>query len=267
MPVFRSFPGHNIVALFDEPNQIGQTSDINAPRNAPALNPGAHIALVHWHSAFFQYELAMPVQTVGVSHPSIAGRMTVWGFEAVYNGSLPTAPSQIGYQAKGNVAASNHTLVTHNLGYAPLAFVVYDGRMLMPGVAVQTASGGRSRFVSPYVTNSIVGLREVRNASDLALGAVSRTYHVMVFRVSAAQVHRALFGREAPSVVIGRGKVDTAFQYLRRVGAGDTPFNMDRGRSVDLANGRARIGTGGTLITEAGYDGSFQAPPFIPVGV
>ena len=267
MAVLRGFPSQGIVACFEEPSQTGNWWDIDAPRNAPAKDPTAYLSIVYWHSEFFQYELAMPIQTVSISHPSIAGRTSYWGYDRVFNGGRSDAAPTSRYLVAGNVAASNHTLVTHGLGYVPLAFVAYNGRMLMPGVAVQTASEGRSRFVAPYVTETTVGLREVRNSSEAGLGAVSRSYQVMVFRVPEVQASVPLFGRSGGDVVVGRGKVRANRAYLRKVGAGATPFDIDRGRTVDLQNGRARIGTGGDLITEAGYGGAFSAPAFIPVGV
>ncbi|HWJ89102.1 MAG TPA: hypothetical protein VNS12_13625 [Pelagibacterium sp.] len=265
MAVLRGFPAEGIVACFDEAPGGGDWRDINAPRNAPAKNPGAHLSAVHWHSEFFQYELAMPIQTVTVSHAALAGRSIYWGYNLVYDGNNPV--STIGYLVPGQVATASHTLVSHGLGYVPLAFVAYGGRMLMPGVAVQTASDGRSRFVSPYITSGVVGLREVYNSSSSGLGAVSRTYQVMVFRVPVEDALLPLFGGGGGEAVVGRGKVRTSRTYARHAGGGATPFNIDRGRTVDLNNGRVRIATGGTVTTEAGYGGAFTAPPFVPVGV
>lgn len=265
MAVLRGFPLQGVVACFDEPNQSGDWQDIDSPRNAPAKNPGAYLSTVYWHSEFFQYELAMPIQTVEVNHPALSGRQIYWGYNLVYDGSYNDAAN--GYLVPGRVATASHTLVNHGLGYVPLAFVAYGGRMLMPGVAVQTASGGRSRFVSPYITDSVVALREVYNSSSSGLGAVSRAYQVMVFNAPASDVELPLFSGDGDETIIGRGKVSTDRTYAREVGDGATPFDIDQGRTLDLDNGRARIGTGGTVTTEAGYGGSFSAPPFVPVGV
>jgi hypothetical protein len=265
MAVLRGFPVQGVVACFDEPNQSGDWWDIDAPRNAPAKNPGAYLSTVYWHSAFFQYELAMPIQTVEVSHPALSGREIYWGYNLVYDGSYNDAAN--GYLVPGRVATASHTLVNHGLGYVPLAFVAYGGRMLMPGVAVQTASEGRSRFISPYITANTVALREVYNSSSLGLGAASRSYQVMVFRTPVENAALPLFAGDGSEVIIGRSKISTDRTYARRAGAGATPFDIDRGRTIDLNNGRARIGTGGTVTTEAGYGGSFAAPSYIPVGV
>lgn len=267
-PVFRGFPSAGVAALFIEPNQTGRDDDIDAPRNAPAKNPAAHLPNVIWHSEFFQYELAMPIQSVSVSHPALAGRQKYWGEGGYYEGlGIGYDPNQnLKYLVNGQVSSAQHTLVNHGLGYVPLAFVAYGGRMLMPGVLVQTASEGRNRFVAQYATSSIVGLREVMNASQNALGSVSRTYQVMVFRVPAAQSALPLFGRHGASVLLGRGKVDTAKTYLRRPEPGQSsPFSLDRGPTADIDNGRTRIVTGGVTTTEEGYGGSFSGPAFVGV--
>jgi hypothetical protein len=267
MPVLRGFPGQNVVAVYNEAPGGGPIDNINSPRNAPALNPGAHLDRVIWHIDFFQYELALPIQTVNVNHPSLAGRNITWGQDFVFNSAQSNLAERIRYEVPGNTATASRTLVTHGLGYEPLAFVAYNGRLVMPGVAVQTASEGRNRFVSSYVTNTIVGLREVYNSSANALGAVSRSYQVVVFRVPVAEGMRALFGKEGDNVVLGRGKVDTSRQYFRQLLAGDSPFVVDRGRTVDIDGGRARIVSGGQTTTEAGYGGSFSASPFITLGL
>src|SRR5690606_33020853 len=104
-------------------------------------------------------------------------------------------------------------------------------------------------------------------SSSSGLGAVSRAYQVMVFRVPVENVALPLFGRTGSEVILGRGKVRTGRAYARKVGAGASPFSMDQGRTVDLNNGRARIATGGVVTTETGYGGSHSAPPFVQVGV
>lgn len=266
MPVFGCFPAENIIAVFDEPNQIGDVEDINAPRNAPAKNPATYLSSVYWHIDFFQYELAAPIQTVVVNHASLAGRQKFWGETRYFSSQSSIASEYLKYEVNGRCVASQRTLFTHGLGYEPLAFVAYNGRMLMPGVVVQTASQGRNRFVSQFATSSIIGLREIMNASQNALPAVTRTYHVMVFRTPAVDAALPLFGQVGESKILGRGKADTSRSYLKRTEPGvSTPFNIDLAPTVDIANGRTRISTGGSTTTEDGYNGGFSGGPFRPV--
>lgn len=263
MAVLRGFPADNIVAVYDEASGGGAIDDLNAPRNAPAKNPGAHLSSVYWHSEFFQYELAMPIQTVTINHPTLAGRSTELGERPGFGWNQPVPE----FTVQGNVGSSNHTLVTHNLGYRPLAFVAYQNRMVTTGTIVQNISEGRSRCVTAYVTNSIVGLRETSVASGNSLPSVSRGYSVLVFRTPETDALRALFGKEGSNVTIGRGLVDTSKSYLRRTGAGDSPFDIDRGPTIDINNGRARVVSGGSATTEPGYGGSFSGPSYTEVGV
>lgn len=269
MAVLRGFPVQGVVACFDEPNQVGDWWDIDAPRNAPAKNPGAHLSSVYWHSEFFQYELAMPIQTVTINHPTLAGRSTELGERPGFGGIPGYGWNQPVPELTvlGNVGSSNHTLVTHNLGYRPLAFVAYQNRMVTTGTIVQSLSEGRSRCVTAYVTNSVVGLRETSVASGNSLPSISRGYSVLVFRIPEADALRALFGKEGSNVTMGRGLVDTSKSYLRRTGVGDSPFDIDRGPTIDINNGRARVVSGGSATTEPGYGGSFSGPSYTEVGV
>jgi hypothetical protein len=269
MPL-RGFPDANIVAVFTEPNTTGDIEDINAPRNAPAKTPQLFLSLVQWHIDFFQYELAAPVQTVSINHAALAGRSAYWGPADQFWIMNSTYTSQISYQVPGQTAVREHLLYTHSLGYVPLAFVVWSGRTLMPGVAVQVTTEGRTRFVSVYVTTTGVYLREVCTSTTDALPTITQTYQVMVFRVPTANVTLPFFGWESPEdddIVIGRGKVNTERQYLRRAATGESPFAIDFGPTVDINAGRARIASGGVTVTEPGYGGSLAPPPFTSVGV
>ncbi|WP_116654446.1 hypothetical protein [Pelagibacterium sediminicola] len=260
MRVIRGFKDQGIVACFEEPNTTGHPLDFDAPRNAPAKNPAAHVASVYWHSDFFQYELAMPLQTVSVSHPSLAGRVQVYGGDSFWV-QLPEV------QGWGRSGTAERTLVTHSLGYEPLAYVVWNGLLVTPGTIVQTESNGRARSVCAFVTSSVVGLFETMNSSNTALSAVSRTYQVLIFRQPAADAGKPLFGRVGSDVVIGRGKIDTSKQYMHAVAPGETPYVIPQGPIGDIGNGRARIAVGSNVITETDYVGSFTGPSFLTIGV
>jgi hypothetical protein len=267
MPVFRGFPDANVVAIFDEPNQIGSIDDIDAPRNSPAKSPHLHMGSVYWHVDFFQYELAQAIQTVSVSHSSLAGAVKYWGPVNEYWISSPVYTSAISYEVPGQVQEQTRTLVTHNLGYVPPYFIAYDNKLITSGVFVQSESDGRSRFVSPFATTTTIGLKEVMTASKAALPAVSRSYTVVIFRVPTVVAGAPLFGRHGDGIVIGRGKIDTSKNYFRRVVSSGTPFSLNQGRTIDISNGRTRVVSGGVATTEPGYNGSFSGPGFVSVGV
>lgn len=270
MRVIRGFPAQNIVACYDEAPGGGNIKDINAPCNGPAKSPHLHLSRVYWHIDFFQYELAMPLQNKTVAHTSLAGKTRYYpahGSGAPGSGSA-TRPSQgIYLVATGEMRATNLTLVTHNLGYVPAFYVAYGGNMMTSGTPVQV-QGDRARFVSAYATSSIIGLREIAVSGASALSAVSRNYQVMVFRNPTVDPARPLMGLnpDGINITIGRGKVDTSKQYLRRVLEDESSFDLDLGRTIDLRSGGVRVRSGGVTIDEF-YDGSFAGSPFIPVGV
>lgn len=269
MATVRGFPEQNKIAVFDEPNTSGSIEDYNSSRNTPVRSPAAFISSVYFHTDFFQYELAMPIQSVNVGHPALAGRTSYWGPANQYWINSATFTSAIPYAVPGQNAARDVLLVVHNLGYVPLAFVSWNGRMLMPGVAVQVESEGRSRFVCAFINTVGVYIREVYNSTDAAISATNQSYQVLIFRTSAASAGLPLMGINSSNnqFILGRGKINTINSYLRRTGAGDTPFSIDYGPTVDINSGRTRIASGGTYTTEPGYNGSFLAPPFTSVGV
>lgn len=269
MAKIRGFPSQNKVAVFDEPNTTGNIEDFDAPRNAPVKNPAQYLNFVYFHTDFFQYELAMPIQSVNVAHPALAGKVTYWGPANQYWISSATYTSSIPYEVPGQNATRDVLLVTHGLGYVPLAFVAWNGRMLMPGVAVQIDTEGKSRFVCPYATTTGVYIREVYNSTEVALGATNQSYQVLVFRASASTSGLPLMGINSTNneFILGRGKINTINSYLRRTGVGDTPFVIDGGPTVDINSGRTRIVSGGVTYTESGYSGSFTGPTFTSVGV
>lgn len=258
MPVLRGFPAENIVAVYDEAPGGGYIDIINSPRNAPAKNPGAHLSSVYWHSEFFQYELAMPIQTVSVSHPALSVKTTTYG---------PTWLSG-GVVVLGDVADEDHLLVSHNLGYRPLAFVAYQGRVIGSGTLVQSQSNHRSRVVSPYVTTNQVRLRGIGRSSDLSLSSASRSYQVLVCRTPAPDPALPLFGKiPSGAVTLGRGMVITSNSYLRKIAPGESPFALDIGPTTDIRDGSVRYVSGGVVTTEGGYNGSFAGPDFLQVGL
>lgn len=263
MRVIRGFPDQGVVACFEEPNTDGDIQDFDAPRNAPVKSPHLHLPLVTWHSEFFQYQLQAEVYTVNINHPSVPGRVQIFG------GDPPQVPQM---RLIGDVQNRSHTLVTHNLGYAPLAFVVQDGVTVISGRPVQfVPANGLRRTVSSFTNSSIVGLREtgisgISGINGLALPAITVTYQVMLFVAPEKNPALPLFEGDGSYVMLGRGKVDTSNLYARRVAEGETPFALDEGRTGDISNGSVRIVSGGTTWSDPSYNGSFTGSGFIQLG-
>jgi hypothetical protein len=279
MRVAQGFAAQNVVAIYDEPNTTGDFRSFDAPRNAPAKNPVAHLPQLYWHSEFFQYELAMNPIVTTVNHTALAGQVRYDGIgpngpfnnatsAPTGNGGVTTPAGGVIYvQKNGQVRTTDIVLYTHNLGYVPVFFIASQGKVLLPGLTIQTLSEGRGRLVHAFATSSIIGLRETATSSQSSLPAISRSYELLICRIPTAQSGRPLMGMEGNNLVIAKGKVDTSKRYIRRVLPGESSFAIDRGRTGDVRGGRLRQATGGTLITEPGYAGSFAAPSYIAIGV
>ena len=263
MAVLRGFRDAGIVACFHEMQGGGGIYDLNAPRNAPAANPSANLSDVIWHSEFGQYELAMPEQVKTINHPAVSGRTRQYGIH--YRDGFDESDVGVNMSVAGRIATAEHTLVTHNLGYPPKVFAVYENHMLTTGEIVQR-SDNRNRSVCLFVTNTIVGLREIGYSDSNSLSAVTRTYRVLVFRDQAQDPGAPLFDGPNP-VRFSKGKIASDKSYLRKAGAGSSAYVLNQGPTLDVRNGRVRLATGGVIIDEAGYNGSMAAPQYKNVGL
>jgi len=259
MRVIRGFPAQGIIACFDEAPGGGDPQDFNAPCNAPARDPYANLDRVFFHSEFFQFELAFPEQAVTIGHPQIDVGSTTLGITNVPD-------TQLGFTISGRVSVAYHTLVTHNLGYVPKAFVSLDGSMVTTGRLVQR-EGARSRFITPFANSSVIGLYEVGYSSNESLPATNRTYNVLVFRTPTADPGKPLWQGQGTAMQMGRGKIDIARQYLRRKPDDQSHFDIDLGRTLDIRGGRVRSRSGGIDLTEEGYPGGFGGSAYVPVGL
>jgi len=262
MRVIRGFPAEGIVACFNETPGGGNPKDINSPRNAPAKSPLLHLDRIAFHSDFYQYELAMPIQTVAVTHAAIP--VATYSMQGAP--ILPGYGNPIGFTIYGQQISGSNVLLTHGLGYTPLVMVAWSGRMVVSGTIVQFAGISSRRFVSVFANNSQVGINWSGYSDTAAMPAITVTYQVMVFRTPAPNPDLPLFSGNATQFQLGRGKVNSSSQYLRKRAALESWFNFDLGRTVDLNNGGARVITGGNVQSDTNYGGSFSGFPSVPVG-
>ena len=268
MAVIRGFQSANIIACFDEAPGGGDIFDLDAPRNAPAKTPAAHLDKLLWHSALFQYEIAHGPSDVAVTHTALATETRHWGVTGNTGGIIGGGSgASIDYAIMGKVRVTDILLVSHGLGYVPKAMVALDGRRLPTGYEIQYSPSEGSRQVSFYATSSGIYLRETAISGSTTLSAISRTYRVMVFRTRTPDPGQPLFGLVSGVLVLARGIINTTRRYLRRTGAGDSPFALNMGRTIDIDNGYMRTASGGVVVTETGYAGSMPAPPYVQVGV
>ena len=268
MAVHRGFIGANVVACYDEASGGGDMFDINAPRNAPAKSPASHLDKIIWHQDLFQYEIAAGPADVTINHTALAGKTTTYNVAAGgYYVGAPT-PSSISFSVQGDTRETNIAVLAHGLGYVPKFMAALSGRRLPDGYIVQLV-GGKYRRVSAWADATYIYLREsaVSGADGDALPAVSLTYRVMVFALPTPSPSEPMFGMASGILTVARGIIRTSRKYLRRTGSGDSPFAMNLGPTMDIKNGGSRTASGGVVVSEARYNGSMAAPPYISVGV
>ena len=224
--VFMTDPATGRCALYDENGTSGALDDPNSARNAPLNNPASHLDKIYVHSDLDYMEVSHGPTVVSVSHA------------AVSVGSPPAGqPFRFGY----TTAAADRLLLTHSLGYAPRAMVVYNGNVCWPGMPVQTDVGGGSRFVTAYATSTEIRLYEFASVGSSDLAATSLDYTVIVFKDPPSPSGDILmdFDPTTGAVQMGRGKFNSARRYLQVV-PGGSPFGLALGRTIDLNNGAPR---------------------------
>lgn len=254
MGVIRGFDAEGIVACFEEEAGGGAMFDIDAPRNAPAKTPIAHLDKVTWHSSFDQFELAVGPSDVTINHTSLAAA------------SVTTGIGSITSTVYGARRVTDILLLTHGLGYKPRAKVTIGGRVVVSGQIIQDLTD-RVRIVSVFTTTTGVYLRETAFSSSSALPAFDQAYRVYVFRQAQANPSAPLFSNSGGLTTIAREIIRSDRKYLRRTGVGDEEFSIDSGPTLDIANGSKRVANGGVLTTESGYTGSMTAPSYVMVGL
>ena len=224
--VFMTDPETGRCALFDENGSSGDFDDPNSARNAPLNSPASHLDKVYFHSDFDYLDVSHGPTVVTVNH------------SAVSVGSPPAGqPFRFGF----TTAAADRLLLTHSLGYAPLALVIYDDNVCWPGMPVQSDGGGGARFVTAYSTSTEIRLYEFASVGSSDLAATSLDYTVIVFKDPPAPSGDVLmdFDPSTGVVKMGLGKFESSRRYLQVVDGG-SPFGLSLGRTIDLNNGAPR---------------------------
>lgn len=240
-------------AIYEEAPGGGDPLDPTSLMNRPVVSPLSWLDNVYFHSDLNYYPVAASGTTT-VSHPSVAGKTQTVGDDAYL--------SQLYY---GQSQTFDHNLITHGLGYVPLFFVAYDGKMIPHGMPVQSASGG-VRLVSAYATATEIRLREFATSSATDLPTVSRNYQVLVFRNNVPNPSLPMFLAQPGDVVFGQGKFRGNTPHLRATGPGDSIFAQARGRTAAIRNGSFRAyPPNGSPVDLGTFTGSLPAPSFINV--
>jgi hypothetical protein len=222
--------------------------------DAPFTNPGQHLDKVLFHTDLDLYRVAVGPTEVTVTLPSVAAATRV------FNASPPLI-------INGQVQIDEVAVLSHGLGVVPNYMIIYNGAELVNGDIVQSiddANGYRVRFLGHWAdtTHIYVSSRGV-SSNPGNLPSMGFTCTVVVFEEGEVEDGVLIdFDSATGRLTLAGGKFDSNQKLLRAEGqAGDTPYDIIVGKSIDLNNGRSRVARGdGTLVSEPGYDGSFAAP-------
>lgn len=242
-------------AIYEEAPGGGAAIDPNAPMNRPLLDPLGWLGNVYFHSDLNYFGIAARNMNAVINHAAIPGLVRQAG---------SAGESSAVVKFYGQAVTTSHNLVTHNLGYAPRFFCIYDGKLIPHGAPIQQEAGNRRRFVTAYATSTEIRLFEVANSQAEALPAATRTYQVIVFRDPAASPTTTPL-HLAPGVAdFGRGKFRGGEPHLRADGQGDVLWPIATSRTAAVRNGglRAFYPAGG-YIDFYDFDGSLPAPSYL----
>lgn len=251
--------GTGVVAIIDDAPGAGAFTDSAALRNRPAVDPGNWLAKVKFQSDLDYYELVDTVQTVPVTHAALAGKEVDYPGYFGYN---------LIYRVYGQTVVTDIPIYAHNKGYVPSYMIALGGSRLPAGIPTQVGPDhGAGRLVSHWADASNIYLHEIAFSGAADLPAQSLTYQVMIFAqpVADPDVPPLLFDATAGVVKLGRGKVRSDRQYLRKALSGETSFDINLGTTGTLGNGAVKVVTGGVAYTEPGYSGAFAGPAYVPV--
>lgn len=264
----RGFAAEGIAACFDEIGTPVEPTDIDDPANAPAKDPASHLDRIYWHSEFVVHELAIPAQVIEITHPAVNTQTLYYNMTVGFTGGSPTPTTggPVMYGVQGARSVTDILLYEHNLGYKPSYIVALGNGTIGNGTLVQV-SGGGYRSVSPYVTDTEIRMKVVAIAGSANLPATTLTYGVFLFREPEQDPSKALFGKDGGHLVLGRGRIDSQYKYLRRVAGAESSFDYNTGRTVDYANGGTRQVIGDVVQQFGAYQGTFGGSFYYPVDV
>ena len=243
-------------AIFDEAPGGGDPLDPNAPMNRPAIDPMNWLPSIYFHSDLNYYRIAARNMNRVISHAALPGLVTQAG-----NGAGDTSDVVYFY---GQTVTTSHELVTHNLGYAPKFFCMYDGKLMPHGLPIQVDGQGRARFVTAYATSTQIRLFERAWSSEVALSAANRTYQVIVFHDPLPDPASPMLDLQPGVAVFGQGKFRGGEPHLRADGLGDVQWPLATARTAAIRNGGIRAWyPGGGYVDFLNYNGGLPAPPYI----
>jgi hypothetical protein len=150
-------------------------------------------------------------------------------------------------------------ILTHGQGYPTYAAVVFDDKVLHPGMPVQVGSTGEVRYATPYVTDTEVRVETWCSIGQNVLPSASIAYQALAFRDPRGPSGNSRLKGDASTGVVtaGRGRFANNRKYVQIVDGG-SPFVMPKGRAGDADNGAARLIDGDGGVTDTVPSGTKQ---------
>lgn len=238
---FMTDPDTGNVGLYDEPVATGDPADPEAGRNAPLNDPDGNLASLYWHIQCDNMEVLSDT-VVTVTHATIPAGSSSSGGSG--GGDYPQGGISLGSGFDYSVTPTDHTLLAHDVGSAPIVLVAVDDQIISPGHIVQVTAGGVARYVSPWVDATNVYLREYASRGTSSTTGFDEDYRVLVFRPQRPAegndpAQLLDFDPDTGLVKMGDGRWSSEYRYLQVV-PGGTPFLLAMGRTLDLDNGAPR---------------------------
>ncbi len=237
-------------AIYEEAPGGGDPLDPNSQMNRPVVSPLSWIPNLYFHSDLNYYRIA-GYASVNISHATIPGITRTIGEGSVV-------------QFYGQAIRTSHVLITHNLGYVPLFFCLYQGRMIPHATPVQDGGTGKKRFVTAYATTTQILLFEVGYSDNTDLAATTLGYQVIVFRRPEENTSLNQLDIFPGEAIFGRGGFRASEPHLRAVGAGDVLWPKATNRTAAVRNGGLGVWVpNGSFINFQNFNGSLAAPSYI----
>lgn len=240
--VFCKFPQEGVIAIFEEAPGGGDVEDINSLRNRPAKDPENWLPNILFHSGLSYLEIAAE-GTVIRSHSSAPAA-------SYSSGGGDTDGIAAGAYGYGSTY-EDFAVVTHNLGYECYAAVIFDGKVLHPGIPVQVGSTGEIRYATAYSTTTQIRVKTWCSIGQSVLPSTSITYKAIALRDPRTATGNILWEVDDTTGIVqmGRSKFSSDRKYLLAVDGG-SPFSVLNGRGGDTNNGAARLADGGGGVTD-----------------
>ena len=220
---------------------------------APFDDPGSYLDKVQFHTDLDFYRVHLGPTDVTVTLPTIAG-------------ATRTFNANPDLSIKGQVVTSDILLLAHTLPYVPNYQIIWNNTELIDGDLVQLiddAAGMRGRYLSHWADTTGIYISSRGVSSSSSVPSMSFSCKVTIFKEGASSGNVDFdFDSVTGRLRMGRGMFDSDEVLLRAQGqAGDSPYDIQTGRSMDVNDGRSRVARAdGSVADETGYGGSFTAP-------